>query len=751
MPSNPLDSTRLSEDDPFDLRGTTIADKYRVESMVGAGGFGVVYRGEHTGFAEPIAIKCLKLPGTLSEEDRPKFLARLQEEGRVLHRLSKQTNAIVQALDVGAVITPNGQWVPYLVLEWLEGDTLAQLLAKRRRTSRPRFTLDEALELLQPAADALAVAHRQKVAHRDVKPENIFVTQVDGRRTVKVLDFGIAKVLTHHANFASVATQKNASAFTPTYGAPEQFNKKRGATGPWTDVFALALILVELLTGERALDGDDATQLYIAAADPASRPTPRHHGVTTNDAVEDVFAQALAVDPAERFADVGTFWRAIRDAAGQPSSGERPPADVSDTGEFVHRSGIELEATATGQSEATTLLNGRRSAPTAAVPPENTHTDDDDDAPSPLGARDGSPRDGSSQTVVESSATTARGGGGRVPVVPFLVGLSLAGAGALYWQLSSIGPSRVDRGQGAASASARTGKAMPLAQSSKVPSAWPSASADPSASASASASAALAAIGAAGGGSDGSGGAGGAPPLPSREPPAGMLRITPEANGRAFFIDRAEVSTRAYLECVMAGRCKKATRVVLTEDSARAFGVPDAGDALTPDKLAAAWEPRCNQTRGASDHPINCVSHGSAEDYCAWRQRRLPSSAEWTLAATRGAKRRHPWGDQAPACAFACFGLNGSCVSTTAEIASCVIGSRSRDVTAEGIVDLAGNVAEWVSDESPQGSSDGPRWRTLRGGSFLDEAPSLDLAAERAAPPVTAYVSVGFRCALDAP
>src|SRR5215468_2868177 len=171
--------------DPFQLCGTTIEGKYRIASVVGDGGFGVVYRGVHTGFGEPIAVKCLKLPLSLEEKQREGFLEQLRDEGRLLHRLSKATPGIVQALDVGAVTTPAG-WVPYLVLEWLEGDTLADHLAKRQWAPYP---LEEAIRLIEPAARALAVAHAMKVAHRDVKPLNLFVTEVGGVRTLKVLDF----------------------------------------------------------------------------------------------------------------------------------------------------------------------------------------------------------------------------------------------------------------------------------------------------------------------------------------------------------------------------------------------------------------------------------------------------------------------------------------------------------------------------------------------------------------------------------
>ncbi|MBW2458650.1 MAG: serine/threonine protein kinase [Deltaproteobacteria bacterium] len=321
------DAAAKGERDPFELLGTTIADKYRIQSIVGAGGFGVVYRGEHGAFGEPIAIKCLNVSANLSASEQDELLHKLEEEGAVLHRLSKRCAAIVQALDVGAVTTASGHWVPYLVLEWLDGQTLAEFLARRATAGEGGLTLEAAMELLNPAVDALALAHRQRVAHRDVKPENLFLSEADGTRALKVLDFGIAKVLAAHATFTAspAATLDRPTAFTPRYGAPEQFNKRLGATGPWTDVFALALILVELVSGQRALQGDDPTQLYVAATDPKARPTLRLQGVTTSDAVEAVLGRALAIEPQDRYPDAQAFWDALRAAAPAPARFQSAP------------------------------------------------------------------------------------------------------------------------------------------------------------------------------------------------------------------------------------------------------------------------------------------------------------------------------------------------------------------------------------------------------------------------------------------
>ncbi|WP_437798374.1 protein kinase domain-containing protein [Sorangium sp. So ce693] len=304
--------------DVFRLCGTTIDGKYRVLSAVGAGGFGVVYRGVHEGFDAPVAIKCLKLPDELSPEAQQDFVRRLRDEGRLLLQLSRLSPGIVQALDIGAFTTQEGGRVPYLVLEWLDGETLAGHLERLRAGGGGALSRREAILLLDPAARALAVAHEQNIAHRDVKPENLFLAEAGGARTLKVLDFGIAKIIGDQRSrtAALASTAEGPSVFTPRYGAPEQFDKQRGATGPWTDVFALALVFVELVTGARALEGEGIVELYSVVVDPALRPTLRARGVSAPDAIERVLSRALSVSPRDRYPDAGAFWRALIAAEG---------------------------------------------------------------------------------------------------------------------------------------------------------------------------------------------------------------------------------------------------------------------------------------------------------------------------------------------------------------------------------------------------------------------------------------------------
>ncbi len=304
-----------AEEDPFLWVGQTIDGKYEVQSRVGEGGFAVVYRCLHRGFNEICAVKALKIPKKLQGDTREKFLESFTAEGKLLHQLSRANASIVQALDVGAAISPNGTWTPYIVLEWLDGLTLEDDLRSRKKDGVGGRTMAEALTMLEPAASALGTAHAQSIAHRDVKPANLFLATVGGKRALKVLDFGIAKVLSEpDVALAFEATGASLQAFTPRYGAPEQFDRRFGATGPWTDVFALALIVVEVVSGKSALEGD-TPQLFVASSNIQHRPTLRASGVDEGAAVEAVLSRALAVDPKERYPSATAFWSALVHAA----------------------------------------------------------------------------------------------------------------------------------------------------------------------------------------------------------------------------------------------------------------------------------------------------------------------------------------------------------------------------------------------------------------------------------------------------
>jgi formylglycine-generating enzyme required for sulfatase activity len=328
----------VAQADTLNLVGRTIADKYAVEALVGEGGFATVYRALHLIWKRPVALKVFKSLGDFSEKDRQKLLDEFVQEGALLADLSARTAAIVQARDIGMLQTERGDHVPYMVLEWLEGATLESVLETETKTGVPRRTMAEAVTLLQPVSEALALAHRKGIAHRDVKPGNIFVLgDPRGDATLKLLDFGIAKVVSDAQKMAGTFTKTSGqvTSFTPAYGAPEQFSRTHGATGPWTDVFSLALIVTEIVTGREPLEGDDFLQLAVSSGNPSRRPTPRTLGATVSDDVEAVFAKAVAVKPGERWASVGEFWSALRHALKMaPMRGMTDPAPQSLSGSY---------------------------------------------------------------------------------------------------------------------------------------------------------------------------------------------------------------------------------------------------------------------------------------------------------------------------------------------------------------------------------------------------------------------------------
>jgi serine/threonine protein kinase len=359
-------------EDAFGIVGTVIASAYHVESVVAEGGFGTVYRAHHGGFRAPVALKCLRLPPGLLPEARQHFLDSFRAEAELLFRLSASIPAVVRPLHVDAFTTPDGRFVPYLVLEWLEGSTLDALIRKRRADHQAPLPLKKLVRLLTPVARALERAHNFQapdgpvsIVHRDLKPENIFVANVAGEELVKILDFGIGKAKSMVSQVAGRASQGSGSiaTFTPAYGSPEQWAPKRfGQTGPWTDVWGLALTLTEGLVGQPVIDGDPAA-IMGTVLDPARRPTPGSEGVIVSAEVERVFTKALALDPRERYADAGVFWNELM-AAARITSGEMAEVRLPRDARAEPGGGVRVE-----RVEVSRRVSARPPSLSSALPP----------------------------------------------------------------------------------------------------------------------------------------------------------------------------------------------------------------------------------------------------------------------------------------------------------------------------------------------------------------------------------------------
>jgi serine/threonine protein kinase len=307
--------------DPFGLVGTTVADRYRVEALVGEGGFAVVYRATHAALGQTVALKCLKVPPHFTPGARQAFLAKFEDEGRILSKLGGHPS-IVGVRDLGVCRDGAGQEVPFLALEWLDGCSLEDLLLRWRSEGRPPLDERAAVALVEPALEGLAFAHSHGIAHRDVKPGNLFATRtVTGANTLKVVDFGIAKAM-QDGETASQSTSRTSSGFTSfslQYGAPEQLRPGlHGPSGPWSDVHAMGLVLTELVTGRSAYEGDEPHHLFEATQSP-HRPTPRKRGARVSDAFEHVCARALALRPADRPPHAGALLAELRALSSVPA------------------------------------------------------------------------------------------------------------------------------------------------------------------------------------------------------------------------------------------------------------------------------------------------------------------------------------------------------------------------------------------------------------------------------------------------
>ncbi len=296
-------------DDPFDLVGDVIDGQFRVDAVAGEGGLSVVYRGWHQSVAATVAIKCLNLPATLDPSLVEPFVESFREGTKIQYRLSRGNLNIAQSLASGSTLAPRtGNLVPYLVREWLEGQSLASYFGERRTKKLGGLKLDDVIALLDGAADGLGFAHAQGVAHHAVNPSNLFVVETSGRPGVKILDFGLAKAASDPA-----VQMPGLRVLLPEYAAPEQIDRQLGEPGPWTDVYSLALITMEALLGAPVFASKEGAP--AAQIDPVLRPSARIAGLGLRPAVRDVLGRAVALEPKKRPASASEFWAALKSAA----------------------------------------------------------------------------------------------------------------------------------------------------------------------------------------------------------------------------------------------------------------------------------------------------------------------------------------------------------------------------------------------------------------------------------------------------
>ncbi len=274
---------------------------YRALSLLGEGGMGAVYLAEHPEIGRKVAVKVLRVE--LGRD--PQLLQRFLNEARAANAIRHP--GIIEILDAGSTMAG----VPYLVMELLEGESLAARIDRLGRLS-----LGEALEIGYQTASALEAAHRKGIVHRDLKPDNLFLVADPAdpsRERVKVLDFGIAKLQQTPFDGGPLKTRTGTLMGTPVYMSPEQCLGNREVDHR-TDVYALGVILFEMLCGKPPFYSDgfgDLVNLHLNAPP----PSPRAARADLPEAVDALLLRALAKRPADRFSSMAELQGALRAAA----------------------------------------------------------------------------------------------------------------------------------------------------------------------------------------------------------------------------------------------------------------------------------------------------------------------------------------------------------------------------------------------------------------------------------------------------
>ncbi len=335
--------TISESDNPFSP-GDVIAEKYVIERVLGVGGMGVVVAAMHLELRERAALKFL-LPAAAAN---PAVTVRFLQEARSAAKIKSEH--VARVLDVGKL--PSG--VPFLVMEYLDGHDLQDVVEARKR-----LPVAEAVGYVLEACEAIAEAHSLGIVHRDLKPANLFLAKrPSGPPIVKVLDFGISKVTSGEVDRM---TKTSAILGSPHYMSPEQMSSARSVDAR-SDVWALGVVLYELLTGDVPFRGDTMPQVVGAVLHEPPRP------IEPDDAIPDplvaVIHRSLAKDPADRFPDIHALALALA-----PFSPAAAAISVPRIAHVLNQSGQSSGATLVAATDRVPTVNALSRETVAGLPP----------------------------------------------------------------------------------------------------------------------------------------------------------------------------------------------------------------------------------------------------------------------------------------------------------------------------------------------------------------------------------------------
>ncbi len=274
--------------------GTTVADRYRLRRVLGRGGMGIVYEAEDETTHRRVAIKVMHPENQVSADNVRRFMNEAHTAGRVQHP------NIVEVLDAGQDADDGSL---YIVLELLTGIDLATYL-----TRYDRLLPSETITVVSQVLQALIVAHAAGVVHRDIKPENIFLARgATGDIHVKIVDFGISKVLNPEHDINLSITQTNTTVGTPHYMSPEQ--AKGEPIDPRADIWALGVVMYECLTGQLPFDGENFNTQIVAVVTEAHKPATAY---AVDEALSAIVDRCLQKDRNQRYGSGAEMLDALR-------------------------------------------------------------------------------------------------------------------------------------------------------------------------------------------------------------------------------------------------------------------------------------------------------------------------------------------------------------------------------------------------------------------------------------------------------
>jgi serine/threonine-protein kinase len=319
-------------------------NNYELTRLLGEGGMGAVYLAEHPLLGRKAAVKILK-PEFVANQD---LVQRFLNEARAANAIHHPN--IIDIIDVG--LLPEG--VPYMMMEFLEGESLASRLQRMQR-----LPLGEAVKHARQTASALAAAHALGIVHRDLKPDNLFVipdAQNPGQERIKVLDFGIAKLRPEFSP-GTPKTSVGALMGTPAYMSPEQCMGKTAEIDHRSDIYALGIIFYEMLCGQPPFAGQNFGELFLQHVNGVPRP-PRSLVPEIPVHIEAMILKALEKEPSDRIQTMDDFIALLAEGGGARTLVAAPPVGrtaILDDGAFPARAHAVVRSSRRPATPAPTL------------------------------------------------------------------------------------------------------------------------------------------------------------------------------------------------------------------------------------------------------------------------------------------------------------------------------------------------------------------------------------------------------------